>query len=294
MKGHKKRCLFVVFVTVSFISFAQSTKNQPSLKEDFEFTHYLLENKLYDDATILLNRNIEYPVFFSTLDSLIYLKAWVSYSKKELNKAVLFFDSVSSYSVFYPKSVFFSSLSSSHLGNYNQAKNRLLSFSDTSVLYKELYVFEMAGIALLERDFSSFDKYSKDFSYQNYNLIEYEKELLLIRDNFAKQKKKNKFVAGISSAIIPGMGKIYTGHLGEGIMAFLTVGSFGAVTAENWIKAGATNWKTILFGSLSFIFYMGNIYGSISSVKVYYNEFNQRQDFKILYNIHIPLRSFFN
>ena len=285
--------LAVIFGVIPFLSFGQSIENN-SLSDDFEFTLYLLENKLYDDASTLLNRNSILPDSISSLDSLNYLKGWVSYSKKELNDAVSFFDAVSPLSVFYPKSVFFSALSSSHLGDYAQAKSKLISFSDTSFLYKELYAFEMAGIALLERDFSAFDHYSKDFSFQTFYLAQQQKELLSIREAFAKQKKKSMWVAGVSSAIVPGLGKIYTGHLGEGIASFLTVGGFAAITAENWIKAGPANWKTIVFGSLGLIFYIGNIYGSIASVKVYYNEFNQRQVYAILYSIHIPLRTVFN
>ena len=71
------------------------------------------------------------------------------------------------------------------------------------------------------------------------------------------------------------------------------VGSFAAITAENWYKRGFTNWKTILFGSIGTIFYIGNIYGSVASVNVYYDEFNEKQNARILYHIHIPLRSIF-
>jgi len=293
MKLYLKCCLLLLFAKISYVAVGQSDTTV-HLKEDFEFTLYLLGNKLYEDASILLNRYTEYSDSPFFLDTLNYLKGWTFYSKKDLTQAVLFFDFVSSSSVFYPKSVFFSALSSSHLGNYTQAKTKLLSFSDTSHLYDELYAFEMAGLALLERDFASFEQYSSGFSFQNFHLAQQQKELLSIRENFAKQKKKSVWVAGISSAIVPGMGKIYTGHTGEGVSAFLTVGTFAAIAIENGIKAGWTNWKTIVFSSLGFVFYVGNIYGSVSSVKMYNEKFNQRQNYAILYSIHIPLRTIFN
>ena len=90
-----------------------------------------------------------------------------------------------------------------------------------------------------------------------------------------------------------GLGKVYAGELSEGVAAFLTVGSLAAITAENWAKYGVKDWKTILFGTLGAVFYIGNIYGSYVSGSIHNNDLRNAQDTAILYHIHIPLRSVF-
>ena len=64
-----------------------------------------------------------------------------------------------------------------------------------------------------------------------------------------------------------------------------------AATAENAYKEGWTNWKTLLFGSLSAVFHIGNIYGSAVSVRVGQQTRNNQTNVQILYHIHIPLRN---
>ena len=107
----------------------------------------------------------------------------------------------------------------------------------------------------------------------------------------AERGRRSPWVAGTLSALVPGLGKVYAGNLGEGIAAFLVTGSLIAVTAENWVKEGPTNWKTIAAGLLSTVFYVGNIYGSVATVKVNLRDYNNRNDVQILYDIHIPLRA---
>jgi len=101
-------------------------------------------------------------------------------------------------------------------------------------------------------------------------------------------------LAAFYSAIIPGSGKIYAGRLGDGLSSFFIVSSLGLITAENWYKAGIKNPKTIFFGSLFSVFYVGNIWGSYFSVQIQNDEFNHEMDHKILFDLHIPLRTIFN
>ena len=115
-----------------------------------------------------------------------------------------------------------------------------------------------------------------------------------IRDEIAQHKYKNPWVAAGLSALLPGLGKIYAGNLGEGFSALLLTGSMMAATAENWCREGVTNWKTLLFGAFSAVFYIGNIYGAAVTVKTMNNAFDDEKNLQILYNIHIPLRNAFH
>ena len=59
---------------------------------------------------------------------------------------------------------------------------------------------------------------------------------------------------------------------------------------ENYIKDGWKDPKTIIFGSLFGLFYIGNIWGSVLSVHVVNNEINNEINRQILFNKDIPLQ----
>ncbi|MBI4723183.1 MAG: hypothetical protein HY769_09375 [Candidatus Stahlbacteria bacterium] len=78
---------------------------------------------------------------------------------------------------------------------------------------------------------------------------------------------KSPLVAGLLSTIVPGSGRIYSNRWGDGVFAFLfTVGSFALAhhyySADNHIAA-------IGFSGLGVLFYLGDIYGSCESAKLY-------------------------
>ena len=149
-------------------------------------------------------------------------------------------------------------------------------------------------MAMICNDKQAFLEASRNFSYSHYLLSESEREMQQLYSRKFERKEKNPWLAAGASAIVPGLGKIYAGELGEGVASFLAVAALSAITAENWIKNGATNWKTILFGTAGTIFYLGNIYGSYISVGIHNNFINNELDTAILFNMHIPLRSFFD
>lgn len=287
------KVLLFCFFIFSFFCEIKAQENV-YVKKDFDFVSYLIGNNMKEEALTLVNRKSNnYLNDILTRDSVNFLKGWTFYSVKRLNDAVVYFDSVTNKSNLYSQAIFFSALSSSHLKDYDKAQKTLNSFSDSVGKYKEFYSYEKAGLSLLMRNYKQYDYYKNNFTFSSYNFVNGEKELDTIYKNLISYKKKSYFMAGFLSSILPGLGKIYVGKVGEGLSSFLCVGSLGAITTENWIKNGFWNWKTILFGTIGTIFYIGNIYGSIISVKIAYEDFNNKQDIAILYNIHFPLRSYF-
>lgn len=284
---------FVFFVLLSvvipFVSYSQNT-----VKKDFEFVCYLLGNNMKEQANTWAERDFSNEDYSSqTLDTINFLRAWVFYSNRSLNKAVDLFDRVGEESNFKPSSVFFSSLSNAYLGEYKLSYSNLEEHKELLSSHTELYAFEQAGHSLLMRDFGLYEKYRESFSYSSYVLSNKEKDLDSIYLSLKNYKRKSPFLSACLSALVPGLGKIYAGSLGEGVSSFVTVGSFAALTTENWIRHGFKNWKTILFGTIGSIFYIGNIYGSYISVKLNDDVFNEEQNIGILYTIHIPLRTTF-
>jgi TM2 domain-containing membrane protein YozV len=81
--------------------------------------------------------------------------------------------------------------------------------------------------------------------------------------------RKNRFLASILSAIIPGTGKMYCGQYGNGIFSFATVSSTGLIAWSGFREDGIRSIKGWVFGGLCAIFYSGNVYGSGISALVY-------------------------
>ena len=156
----------------------------------------------------------------------------------------------------------------------------------------QLTALQGAGVALLRSDQSDWQRWQAAFSYDDYHCAEGQR----IFDDIASRRfgpRKRAGLAAAFSAIIPGSGKVYAGRVGEGVAAFLTVGSLGVITAEQGIRHGWKDWRTLLAGSLFTWFYIGNIYGSYLSVSIENDEILTRDNLLVLYHLHIPLRSIF-
>jgi len=79
--------------------------------------------------------------------------------------------------------------------------------------------------------------------------------------------RKSLTTAGVLSALIPGLGKIYTGNIGDGITALIVNGLLGFLSYDNF-KAGH-NFRGWLFAGLTAFFYGGNIYGSVAAAQIF-------------------------
>jgi hypothetical protein len=252
---------------------------------DAAFIDYLIGNNMENDAVVLLTRGRYY-----SSDTLQYLRGWASYSAKLLEEASAAFDKVPADSPFYDKSLFFNVISNAHLGNYDRSAGLLSGYGGPM---RELKGLEEAGIALLRGRPDDFIAASGEFTFSQYALTESERALQGIFNERYYGRSKSPALAAAASAVVPGLGKVYAGELAEGVASFVAVGSLAAITAENWVKYGVKDWKTILFGLLGATFYIGNIYGSYVSVSIHNNDLRDAQDTAILYHIHIPLRSVF-
>ena len=254
------------------------------VSKDFGFFNYLMDNELTLDAKTLASR----PYYAS--DTLDFMRAKVLFSEKKLSQAAELFGSVPSDSPFGPESFFYRVVSLSSLGEYETAAG-MLPYEGGP--YAELSALQKAGLSLLMGKEDEWVRSSAAFGYEDYTLAESERILSEIGSTRFAPSRKRPGVAALASAVVPGAGKIYAGRLGEGIAAFLTVGSLGAITAGNWKKHGGEDWRTIVAGTLCATFYLGNIYGSYMSVSIERDERMAAENTLILYHLHLPLRSIF-
>ena len=276
-----------MLATVAAILFAAfSSQAQTTwISSDYDFAGYLIDNDLKQDAKALLSRDVYFPS-----DTLTFLRAWTAYQLKELEEADCLLRQIPTSSSLWEKAFFYSNAVSAHLGDYDAPVQRLQAYSGP---YKELCGEQLAGLALLRDDPSAFKAAATSFSYTDFALRDAELQLDNIYESRYCKPAKSPLLAAAASALVPGLGKVYAGNLGEGLAAFLVTGALGAITAEHWVKDGPLNWKTIVPGVLTAGLYLGNIYGSYVGVSIQNTRIKDAQQTAILYDIHIPLRAVF-
>lgn len=84
--------------------------------------------------------------------------------------------------------------------------------------------------------------------------------------------RKNSFVSGMFSAVIPGAGKCYCGRPMDGFHSFVTTGIATWQAYEGFKADGIHSVKGWIFGVLGGLFYLGNIYGSVVAADIYNEE----------------------
>lgn len=85
----------------------------------------------------------------------------------------------------------------------------------------------------------------------------------------ANLPNRNPFLAGLLSTMLPGAGRLYTGRTGDAIASLIIVGLTGWQAYDGFNRDGITSVKGWTFGTIGGAFYLGNIYGSVISARVY-------------------------
>lgn len=87
--------------------------------------------------------------------------------------------------------------------------------------------------------------------------------------NGADLPTRNPFLAGTLSTVVPGAGRLYTGRFSDALTSLFIVGLTGWQAYDGFQRDGLSSAKGWTLGTLSGIFYVGNIYGSVISARVY-------------------------
>lgn len=281
-----KYFLFLVFIFFFFTGKAQ-------VGDEIRFVNHLINKNYYSEAIFLIdNRMTGYS--HSQQDSLLYFHGWAHYALKNLEQSTQSLLGVSRESPFFYKSHFFAGYNQIYLGNYGKAQQIFVQMDITEEPFFSLISLEFAGIEMLQGNWALAGEKLDAINRTNPVLAEQITALKAISAKNGERRSKSPVLAGIMSGIVPGSGKIYAGKTGAGIASFVGNVGFGLITWENYNKRGLTNPKTLIFGSLFALNYISNIYGSVLTVKVSENEYNKNVQNQILFQLHIPLRNFFN
>jgi tetratricopeptide (TPR) repeat protein len=96
-----------------------------------------------------------------------------------------------------------------------------------------------------------------------------------ILKEYRRSNFKSPFLAGALSAIVPGTGKMYSGRVKDGVVSLIFVGLTGYQAYRGFSKKGTDSVYPWIVSSISFSFYLGNIYGSVKAGKNYNKSIQQ-------------------
>lgn len=100
---------------------------------------------------------------------------------------------------------------------------------------------------------------------------------------------KSPIMAGVLSAVFPGMGKLYCKRYKEALSSFIVIGIHGWQAYDGFHEKGRDSIKGWIFATTGSIFYLGNIYGSTVAAHIY----NQLLEKDLLAKIDVEI-NFYN
>lgn len=280
------RTLILCIISLGFMITLSAQEKTP------DFAKYLVDIGAYReviDLQLIASNNLS----LLQEDSIDFYFAWSLFHLQRIPEAIKGFDKVSQNSSFYNQSEIFSSWCNLFSGKADDALRNIEKSPGELLFDTEVYRLQLSAIRLHQRKFE---------------LANYELSGILANDPFYTQttreltrlsreafdfNPKSMVLAGILSGILPGAGKVYAGEKGAGISSFLILAGLGGIAAENIIKTGFSSWNSILFSSLFSIFYFGNVYGSMISIKTYRTRFNEGFDQALVATVLLPLRDYY-
>lgn len=286
--------ILLLLISYSVAMSQQGDEPPMSGKQQTAFIHHLMRQNNYEQVHMEIDRLDMQQLDPRWQDSLLFLKGMSAYWQKDLDTALVYLLKSHPEHHFYAQSRFYAAICATTLTAPLMSDSILSASHLERSLYLSLRDFQLAGNALLRHDISTYDSLHARYSAtSHFALAEPERGLHLLAKELHNYSSRNRFVAAGLSAVIPGLGKVYAGKTGEGVSAFLVTGLLGAMTYENFHKAGPTNWKTLAAGSIFATYYIGNIWGSYFSVQMQNQQFYDRIHNQIQIHMHIPLRTIF-
>ena len=267
-----------------FLLFSNPLFAQQALSSDSLFIEYLLEKKYYNDVLHWTQNRQTFP----------YYRGLAFYNQLKLDSALHYFEQVPIHHPNYIKSKFLEGIGHTFQKRYQKADQVLSQLSTSDSLLTALRNFQLAGVALLERDTLKFVSYRQQFNGKYFAFSQEEEKLGENYRLIQQHKHKSPLLAGLMSAIVPGSGKIYAGKTGQGLITFIQNLALGLQTYEAYRRDGWKSPRFLLYSGLFTFFYVGNIWGSTLTVHISKQEFKDKVNEQILFNMQIPIRTVFN
>ena len=243
-----KTKLLILFLLFTGDLFSQDLY---SYENSVKFGEHLYHTNQFEFAA----RESERCVFLKPEDQFSILYLFKSYRKiGEFNKAF----NISNFNKFLETEESFGS-------EYFKLLVQTERYQDAAIflLGKEYFKDEAdlkLSIFLLQKDWKA------AVLFRDENRMRIDKTLSEIVDKSLLIKKKSPVLAGIFSAIVPGSGKVYAGRWTDGLVSFLMTSSAGFVAIRG-ISKNKNNFYPWAMGTMSVVYYSGNIFGSAKLAK---------------------------
>jgi hypothetical protein len=287
-----KKFLFISLISFSSVHPACAQFNR-SFNEQVSFAKYLLKNNMPEDCISLLQYEINIKNYSVEQKDTVYnLLGHAFFNDNHYDSSAYYFSAVRLSNRGGDDCKFLSAYSYAMINSYQNGIDCLHRVDTTDIKTKELKEFELSGMYLLQRDTSMFSKASKSFSYSYNDMNEQERSIVKLDNDYKSIRHNSGLLAGMMSAVVPGLGKIYAGKTGQGISSFLPVACMGLMAYESYKKAGVSSARFILTTALFSVFYIGDIWGSVLSVSVSRNEKYNEINNQVLLNLRLPLQKF--
>jgi hypothetical protein len=216
-----------------------------TLQDESDFLRHLRIQKLYRERIFVLHH-------LSTQSPETDIeKGWTYHVSGKLDSALFYYNQVPPDSIaaggFHAN--YLSLLFKSNALAKLQMEQRHPMFRTDEVAIKKIDL----AMDLMQLKYSSNEKLPDEIAinYKKYRTIE----------------KKSAFLAGTYSICIPGLGKLYYGQKHQAWNMFFANAALGLQAYESYHKAGIRSPRFIIFGGLFSIFYLSNIYGTITGLK---------------------------
>ncbi len=256
--------------------------------DDFKFLNHLNTIKSYSEGITYIELLKDQDVSSIGPDTLNFYLGKFNYYLADKASSIQAFQRVRDSSPYNREARLLSSFQLAYIGELGDARKALSN--DRDIENQFLY----AGAYLLGRDHTNFQRYADRFTFADRNFGPSEKNLVELNNSILAYRYKSPWVAGLMSAVVPGSGKFYAGKIGQGFTSILIHTIFGLQAWEGYRKDGLNSPRFIIFSSLFTGVYISNIVGSVFSIKIRRDEFNEQINESILLSMHVPLRLLFD
>ncbi len=282
-------------ISIGFLLVALVSSGQGNFSKEYQFVQHLQNINSYNEGLFYIQKIWSSYKSLTQRDTLNYLKGKIYYDQHDLEHSIESFSGVSASSLdIYEQSIFYQSIQNAYLRKFDLTETLLKNTEFSTSLRNEVKVFELASNYLLKRELDDFDELSGDFTFNYYQLEDYERDMIHLSKNIRDHKTKSPFVAGLLSAVIPGTGRYYQGKIGQGTLGLASNAIFALQALEAYRKDGVKSPRFIIFSGAFAVFYISNIWGSAVSVRINEMRYNEDVDEAILINMHLPIRLLFD
>lgn len=177
------------------------------------------------------------------------------------------------------------------MGDLKMAEENFSKIKNSTVEYEKNYLItlffqkkfkELKTTQILFEQNNDYVLLSKLFlgELKSESIVDSKDEIKNIAENFFKIKKKNPYIALTLSMFLPGSGRFYSERGGDGLFSLMTIISplLGSIYYK-FINENKTFF--IISTSVAVIFYLGELYGSFNSAKIYYEKKVNRYFYEI-------------